>query len=96
MENLNLPGLLGDVAKDAIRPKNDLSQRTKLLCTPSARPGLDHLLHFLVRFGPSGCDIIAALANGRHQPQLLSNVIERSILREPLERIHNGLLVRHA
>jgi hypothetical protein len=46
-------------------------------------------------FGAPGINISPSASNGRHKLQLLSNFIQGSVFRQPLERIEYGLLVSH-
>jgi hypothetical protein len=60
-----------------------------------ARPRLQQLADFFVSLGAAGRDVRPSLPDGRHDAQLLGNFIERGVLRESLERVEYGLLVRH-
>ena len=50
---------------------------------------------FLLRLGVAGGNVRPSTPDGRHDAQLLSDILERGVLRESLESIYHRLLICH-
>ena len=50
---------------------------------------------FLLSLGTACGNVCPSAPDGRHDAQLLGDFRERGVLREPLESVDHGLLIRH-
>ena len=51
---------------------------------------------FLLSLGAACGNVRPPAPDGRHDAQLLADFLERGVLRESLESVYHGLLIRHA
>ena len=50
---------------------------------------------FLLSLGAACGNVRPSAPDGRHDAQLLADFLERGVLRESLESVYHGLLIRH-
>ena len=53
------------------------------------------MFRFFLSLGAACGNVRPSAPDGRHDAQLLGDFLERSVLREPLESVHHGLLIGH-